>query len=178
MIIDTRSFGEELSTASSSAKTIRLMNAHWLSRVAASTVVMAGLGAVLNGTSPSSPVPFGVLYQGGWWWFSFNNNWIAYVSPSWVGGMTGGTWPTAYGEVVDNTGPNTPIGNGIIANAAAAAMNNPFMLRDEGSIAESLYGHGAAPDPVAYNPYPNDIPNYNIGAWSGSGSRTWHYGGA
>jgi hypothetical protein len=116
---------------------------------------------------------FSLDYSSGSWWFGVGSTWIGHESGTfWSGKFTSATWLTAHGEVYDTTGPNSQMGNGTIGTTTGSlTMGNPVLYKPKGELFTTK-GH-ATP---AQNPYPSDLPAYNVGLYSAN-EREWHYGG-
>jgi hypothetical protein len=116
---------------------------------------------------------FSAAYFSGNWWFGVGPNWVAYEPGSfWSGTFTTSTWNTMHGEVYDTTGPNSQMGTGTIGTKEGSAiMNNPYVYGKKGELITTK-GHANQ----ATNPYPNDLPAYDVGLYSAN-EREWHYGG-
>lgn len=116
---------------------------------------------------------FTVEYTGGSWWFAVGPSWIGHENGSfWGGKFTSSTWLTVHGEVYDSSGPKTQMGNGTIGTAPGSlVMNNPYLYKEKGELFTTK-GHANKEK----DPYPNDVPGYNVGRYS-TNEREWHYGG-
>jgi hypothetical protein len=117
---------------------------------------------------------FTVAYYKEKWWWAIGPNWIGYEPESfWGGKFTSSTWLIMYGEVDDNGGPDSQMGNGTIGTKTGSiVMNNPYLYYANDEKLLTTAGHS---NPEK-DPYPNDLPAYNVGQYSSNG-REWHYGG-
>jgi Neprosin len=117
---------------------------------------------------------FTTAFYGKRWWYAVGESWIGYEPESfWSSKFTSATWLTIYGEVYDSTGPNSQMGNGTIGTKAGSLVTgNPYLYYEGGDKVITTAGHK---NPEK-DPYPNDIPGYNVGQYSAN-ERLWHYGG-
>jgi hypothetical protein len=117
---------------------------------------------------------FTVEQSGGSWWFGVGSSWIGHESNSfWSSKFTSSTWNAMWGEVFDETGPNSQMGNGTIGTTTGSlAMDNPYLVLEKGEYL-TIAGHKN----LSENPYANDLPDYSVGLYS-TNAREWHYGGA
>lgn len=120
---------------------------------------------------------FTVEYFKGNWWFGLGyagaTGWIGYESGAfWAKKFISTKWMSVYGEVLDTSGRNSQMGNGTIGTKPGAlVMLNPYRY-EKNEVLVTITGHKSQ----EANPFPNDLPNYNVGEYTTS-ERQWRYGG-
>jgi hypothetical protein len=134
-------------------------------------------GQRLVSTGPNTTYKFAVVYREFQWWVWFGNEWIGYLEGNfWSGGGTTefrqSKYHLYYGEVFDNRGDNTDMGNGDFGgNEAATLMRNPvgFPTAQTSQTEELGTGNHVSPESDAG-------VAYGIGNISAD-RRSWRFGG-
>jgi hypothetical protein len=120
-------------------------------------------------TGPSNTYPFGVEFIDGNWWVWFDFEWIGYLEGGfWNHEFTSPPEHEEWGEVYDNHGDTTDMGNGLFgSNEKALLMRHPILYPAHNTSVEEEIGKPYDPQPELYS-VGNVSPD----------RRSWRFGGS